>query len=129
MELLETQDPERRRLIETSERHKHELEKEVKSLSDKTEKTLKNALIIGGVLAATYFLVNQLSSSKKRKNSKVRSAVTNGTAEDIEEDETPGVISQLGATMVETATVILLDLAKEALADFLKNRKRKDGDS
>ncbi len=130
MELLETQDPERRRLIETSNRHKHELEKEVKSLSDKTEKTLKNALIIGGVLAATYLIVNQLSStSKKKKRIKAKSVVTNGADELIEEEETPSVFSQIGAKVADTATVVLLDLAKDALAEFLKTRKQKDGNS
>ena len=53
MELLETQSPERRKLLETSERHKRELEKEVKSVSEKTEKAITNALIIGGSLALT----------------------------------------------------------------------------
>jgi translation initiation factor 2B subunit (eIF-2B alpha/beta/delta family) len=129
MELLETQDPERRRLIETSDRHKHELEKEVKSLSDKTEKTLKNALIIGGVLAVTYLVVNQLSSSKKKKRAKAKVAVTNGAEDLIEEDETPSVFSQMGAKIADTATVVLLDLAKDALAEFLKTRKQKDGNS
>jgi hypothetical protein len=130
MELLETQDPERRRLIETSDRHKHELEKEVKSLSDKTEKTLKNALIIGGVLAATYLIVTQLSStSKKKKRAKAKSIVANGADDLIEEEETPSVFSQIGAKVADTATVVLLDLAKDALAEFLKTRKQKDGNS
>jgi hypothetical protein len=130
MELLETQDPERRRLIETSDRHKRELEKEVKSLSAKTEKTLKNALIIGGVLAVTYLVVNQLSSSsKKKKRAKAKASVTNGVDDPIEEDETPSVFSQISAKVVDTATVVLLDLAKDALAEFLKTRKQKDGHS
>jgi translation initiation factor 2B subunit (eIF-2B alpha/beta/delta family) len=130
MELLETQDPEKKRLIETSDRHKRELEKEVKSLSDKTEKTLKNALVIGGVLAVTYLIVSQLSSSsKKKKRTKAKAAVTNGVDDLIEEDETPSVFSQIGAKVADTATVVLLDLAKEALAEFLKTRKQKDGNS
>jgi translation initiation factor 2B subunit (eIF-2B alpha/beta/delta family) len=131
MELLETQNPERRRLIETSDRHKRELEKEVKSLSDKTEKTLKNALIIGGVLAVTYLVVNQLSSStKKKKRAKAKAAVTNGVEDDlIEEEGAPSVFSQMGAKIADTATVVLLDLAKDALAEFLKTRKQKDGNS
>jgi translation initiation factor 2B subunit (eIF-2B alpha/beta/delta family) len=130
MELLETQDPEKRRLIETSDRHKRELEREVKSLSDKTEKTLKNALIIGGVLAATYLIVSQLSSSnKKKKRAKAKSVVTNGADDLIEEEETPSVFSQIGAKVADTATVVLLDLAKDALAEFLKSRKQKDGHS
>jgi hypothetical protein len=40
MELLESQDPEKIKLIETSDRHKRELEKEMKSMTDKTEKVV-----------------------------------------------------------------------------------------
>lgn len=130
MELLETQDPERRKLLETSDRHKRELEKEVKDMSDKTEKVVKNALIIGGVLAVSYLLISQLGSSKKKKKLKTKSAVV--TAADEEEDdepEAPGVFAQIGTKVVDTATLVLLDLAKEALAEFLKNRKQKDGNS
>jgi hypothetical protein len=130
MELLETQDPEKRRLIEMSDRHKRELEKEMKSMTEKTEKTLKNALIIGGVLALTYLAVNQLSSTgKKKKRTKTKSAVTNVADEEMEEEETPSLFSQLSTKVADTASVILLDLAKEALSEFLKTRKEKDGNS
>jgi hypothetical protein len=130
MELLESQDPEKKRLIEMSDRHKRELEKEVKSMTEKTEKTLKNALIIGGVLALTYLAVNQLSSSgKKKRRAKIKLASTNAAEEDIEEEETPSVLSQLSAKVVDTASVVLLDLAKEALSEFLKTRKEKNGNS
>jgi hypothetical protein len=130
MELLETQDPEKKRLIEMSDRHKRELEKEVKSMTEKTEKTLKNALIIGGVLALTYLAVNQLSSSgKKKRRAKIKLATTNAAEEDIEEEEAPSVLSQLSAKVVDTASVVLLDLAKEALSEFLKTRKEKNGNS
>ena len=72
MELLETQDPEKKRLIEASDRHKQELQREVKAMSDKTEKVVKNALIIGGTLAVTYLLITQLGSSKKKKKRNTR---------------------------------------------------------
>jgi hypothetical protein len=127
MELLETQDPERRRLIETSDRHKRELEREVKEMSDKTEKVVKNALIIGGVLAVTYLLVTQLSSGKRKKSSKPK--LTEQEVDEDEEQTTPNVFSQIGAKVADTATLVLLDLAKEALSEFLKNRKQKDGHS
>ncbi len=126
MELLETQDPERRRLIETSDRHKRELEREVKEMSDKTEKVVKNALIIGGVLAVTYLLVTQLSSGKKKKSSKQKVTEQEVVEEDDESITTPNVFSQIGAKVADTATLVLLDLAKEALSEFLKNRKQKD---
>jgi hypothetical protein len=127
MELLETQDPERRRLIETSDRHKRELEREVKDMSDKTEKVVKNALIIGGVLAVTYLLVTQLGSGKRKKSTKSKNI--GQEVDEEEESETPNVFSQIGAKVADTATIVLLDLAKEALAEFLKNRKQKNGDS
>ncbi|MCA6409638.1 MAG: hypothetical protein IM575_10985, partial [Cytophagales bacterium] len=92
---------------------------------------VKNALVIGGVLAATYFLVSQLSSSnKKKKRARAKASIVN-PAEEIgeEEDETPSVLSQISAKVADTATIVLIDLAKEALAEFLKNRKQQNGDS
>lgn len=134
MELLETQDPEKKRLIEASQRHKQELEREVKAMSDKTEKAVKNALIIGGALAVTYLIVSQLGSSKKKKNkvkAKAKAAVQN-TEPDFEPVPTyspPSFISQIGERLVSQATVILLDIAKDKLAEYLSNRKQKHEDS
>ncbi|MCA4897235.1 MAG: hypothetical protein ACK514_08300 [Bacteroidota bacterium] len=133
MELLETQNPERKKLLETSERHKRELEKEVKHVSERTEKVLKNALVIGGALAVTYLLVSQLGSGKKKKKSaKIRLQATpvassQSTAE--EEDETPSAFASIGTKIADTATVMLLDMAKEALTEFLKTRKKENADS
>lgn len=133
MELLETQNPERKKLLETSERHKRELEKEVKDMSDKTEKVLKNALIIGGALAVTYLLVSQFGFGKKKKKSKAKiqlqaaPAPTDQMVE--EEEETPSAFSAIGAKIADTATVMLLDIAKEALSEFLKTRQQKNADS
>lgn len=133
MELLETQNPERKKLLETSERHKRELEKEVKDMSDKTEKVLKNALIIGGALAITYLLVSQLGSGKKKKKSKAKIQLQAAPAPIDqmveEEEETPSAFSAIGAKIADTATVMLLDIAKEALSEFLKTRQQKNADS
>ncbi|UXE66137.1 MAG: hypothetical protein KA713_17015 [Chryseotalea sp. WA131a] len=133
MELLETQNPERKKLLETSERHKRELEKEVKDMSDKTEKVLKNALIIGGALAVTYLLVSQLGSGKKKKKSKAKIQLQAAPAPIDqmveEEEETPSAFSAIGAKIADTATVMLLDIAKEALSEFLKTRQQKNADS
>jgi hypothetical protein len=133
MELLETQNPERKKLLETSERHKRELEKEVKDMSDKTEKVLKNALIIGGALAVTYLLVSKLGSGKKKKKSKakIRLQAAPAPIDQMveEEEETPSAFSAIGAKIADTATVMLLDIAKEALSEFLKTRQQKNADS
>ena len=133
MELLETQDPEKRKLIETSDRHKRELEKEVRAISDKTEKTLKNALIIGGALALTYFTVSQLTKAKtRRKKSKAakdNQPETNGQEIEIVEPSPPSFISQVGEKVVSQATLVLLDIAKDMLMEYLESRKKKNEDS
>lgn len=134
MELLETQDPEKKRLIETSDRHKYELEREVRALSDKTERVVKNALIIGGTLAITYLVVSQLSSSKKkRRRVKARQKTEGSSADvDLEEEESyspPTFLSQLGERVTTQATALLLGIAKDKLAEYLSNRKEKDENS
>jgi hypothetical protein len=133
MELLETQDPDKKRLIEESDRHKYELQKEVKAISDKTEKVVKNALIIGGALAITYLIVSQLGSSKKKKSKKAKSKIaeeSNESLEDIEPSYSPpSFLSQLGDRVVSQATVVLLDIAKDKLAEYLNNRKTKNENS
>jgi len=90
---------------------------------------LKNALIIGGALALKYLVVNQLSSTKikKKKTKKAKSADVELVEED--EDESPSVLSQMGDKLVNTATLFLLDLAKEKLADYLQTKKSKDENS
>ena len=122
MELLETQDPEKKRLIETSERHRMEMEREVEDISNRSDRMLKNALVIGGALALTYVLVNQLSSRKTKKKNLKKPKVADSEVEEYE-DETPSVLSQMGDKFVSTATIFLLDLAKEKLSDYLQNRK------
>jgi hypothetical protein len=134
MELLETQDPEKKKLIEASERHKHELEKEVHALTEKTSKALTNALIIGGSLALTYFVISSLSSRKKKKKknriAKAQAAAPEGIEEmEEEEDNSPSVLGQIGTRVLNQATILLLDIAKEKLFEYLESRKKADENS
>jgi hypothetical protein len=129
MELLEPQSPERRKLIETSERHKRELEKEMKGVSDKTEKAITNALIIGGSLALTYFVVSQLSKSKKDKGKSKKGKAGSLPEEEIERESshtTPSLVSQISEKLISQASIILLDLAKEKLSEYLTKRKNEN---
>ena len=71
MELLETQDPDKKKLIETSDRHKRAMEKELSDLTEKTDRVLKNALIIGGSLALTFLVISALSKKRKKKKKKL----------------------------------------------------------
>jgi hypothetical protein len=125
MELLETQDPEKKKLLETSDRHKRELEKEVKVISDNTQRVLKNALIIGGALAITYLIVSQASSKRKKKKekNKLEAGLSNIELREEPSYSPPTFFSQLKERIISEATIILLDLAKEKLNEYISSQK------
>jgi hypothetical protein len=134
MELLETQDPEKKKLIEASDRHRRELEKEVSAITQKTEKVLTNALIIGGALALTYLAVTQLSKpfkkkkARKKKMSEAAQTAVAHEAEPEEEDDSegPSLLAQIGTKVVNQATLVLLDIARQRLTQYLQTRKTED---
>lgn len=134
MELLESDDP-KAQLLRKANQQKEALNNEVKVLSDKTEKVIKTALIVGGALAATYVLYRLLSdggSKKKRKKVKVINAAQ---AEDLEEEDSKdsvmaGVLSKIGTVLASQASVFLLSMAKEKIGEYLENRaEKKDADN
>jgi hypothetical protein len=132
MELLEAQDPEKRKLLETSERHRRELEREVTDIGQRTEQVVTNALIVGGALALTYIIVRQFSkgkSGKKKHKKKKSSAESNGVVEESQislAPEQPSLLSEIGNKVINQATLILVDLAREKLMEYLESRKRND---
>ena len=134
MELLETQDPEKKKLIEASDRHRRELEKEVSAITEKTEKVLTNALIIGGALALTYLAVTQLSKSSKKKKARKKkiaeaspaAAVHETEIEGEDDNEAPSLLAQIGTKVVNQATLVLLDIARQRLTQYLQTRKTED---
>ena len=134
MELIESQDPEKKRLIEASDRHKRALEKGVSDLSNNTQKMLTNAAIIGGVLALSYILVRQLSSSpekpkKRKKKAKVTVVQPQVSTDDEEDDEdtgSPSLLADIGTKIASQATVFLIDLARQKLMEYLESRKKEE---
>lgn len=135
MELLEADDPIKGKLLEKTSRHRDELEDEVNLLSERTEKIVTNALIIGGALALTYFMVRQFSRSKGKKKKKivvkpVKTVAAADTAEVEEEEEestNPLVnsITQIGTAVASQATMFLLEMAKEKLGEYLQSQSQK----
>ena len=111
-------------LLKQSAKHREELENEVRLLSARTETVLTNALIIGGTLAASYFIVRQFTGRKvktKKVRAKKLTVLPAAPVEEVHEvDESPGVVSQIGAALASQATMFLLGLAKEKLADYLQ---------
>jgi hypothetical protein len=117
-------------LLKRSTKHREELENEVRLLSARTESILTNALIIGGTLVASYFIVRQFSGrSGKPKKTRRRTLNVLPAAAPVqheeEEAEAPGIISQIGTALASQATVFLLGLAKEKLAEYLQGPPNK----
>lgn len=125
MSRMESNDPKNLLSIKSA-KHKQHLEDEVKLISANTEKIITNTLIIGGSLAITYFVVRQISGYNKKKKSKSKKAkLTRESDAEVEpsssqDDSSPGIVSQIGSALAAQATVFLLDLAKDKLAEFVK---------
>jgi len=129
---LETDNPEKGQLLQRSAHHRELLEEEVKLITERSEKIITNALIIGGALALTYFVVSSLSGSgKKRKSSSKKIKLV--TAADAEEDTNAGItepqeagfVSQIGSVLMAQATGLLLSIAREKLVEFLQSQAAK----
>ena len=131
MELLETDDPVKGQLLKKSAMHRDQLEEDARLISEKTERIITNAIVIGGALAVTYFLVSRFGGSKQKKKSKTAKIhLVHGPASEAQaavnaEPEQPGMMSQIGAALASQATVFLLGLAKEKLGDFLQSQSVK----
>ncbi len=123
---MEKSDTEKKKLLEASERYKHEIESEVDSISQSTERILTNALFIGGALALTYFAVTGLTGSKKKKSRKRK---IENDEEETEETSEPSVMAQIGEVVITQATMVLLEFAKEKLAEYLQRKQPTDEDS
>lgn len=131
--MLDSDDPIKGQLLRKSAQHREQLEEDVKLISDKTQKMITNALIVGGALAATYFIISSFSSkSKKKKKLKKVRLVRDEQGEHAvlaeDEPQTPGIVSQLGTALASQATVMLLNLAKEKLDEFMQSQAAKKSD-
>jgi len=132
MELLEKDDPIRSQLLEKSAHYRDELEQDVKLISERTQRILTTALVVGGALALTYLAVRSAGSSKSKKKHKAKriKLVSAAPADDDDGEETvvasaPGIVSQIGTALASQATVFLLQLAKEKLNEYMQSQAEK----
>jgi mannose/fructose/N-acetylgalactosamine-specific phosphotransferase system component IIC len=134
MELLEKDDPIKSQLLEKSAHYRDELEQDVKLISERTQRILTTALVVGGALALTYLAVRQFGGSKsgKKKLRTKKIKLINAAAADDDDEETvvasaPSIVTQIGTALASQATMFLLQLAKEKLNDYLQsNVEKKD---
>lgn len=134
MKAMETDDLVKSQLLQKAAQQRQEIESEMHEITDRTEKVLTNALIIGGALALTYFLVRGFSAKKKRKARKAKAKAKATGVDDAEETEVyeesgpARIFSQIGTAVASQATMILLDLAKEKLMEYLQAQAQKKAD-
>ena len=124
---LETDNPDKGRLLHRSAQHRELLEEEVKRITERSEKIITNALVIGGALALTYFLVSSLSDVSKKEKARPGKTRRVGGAEETatEEDRGPeeaGIVSQIGGVLLAQATGFLLSIAREKLVEYLQSQ-------
>lgn len=128
---LETDNPEKGQLLQRSEHHRELLEEEVRLVTEKTEKIITNALIIGGALALTYFVVSGLSGSgkkQKHRSKRIRlipASEGSGMEQEIVEPAQAGLVSTIGSALVAQATGLLLSIARDKLVEFLQSQAAK----
>lgn len=134
MEILERQDPEKKRLMDEVSFRKRQLESGAKDVSRQTEKLLTNAVIIGATLTVSYLIYRSLSgSSRKIKKSVSVTGTDLATAEPTPADnaeqlptKTSKLLSDIGNRLAEEATLFLLNMAKEKLIAYLEAKKKPD---
>jgi len=133
MELLESDDP-KSQLLKRSAMQRSALDDEAKLISARTEKVITNALIVGGALAASYFLVKQFSGGKKKSKGRIKKikvvAATPSQQNEVVETEVhaPGIVAQIGTALATQAGALLLTLAKEKLTEYLESQLQKKTD-
>lgn len=136
MEMMDSDDPVKGQLLRKSAKQRGQIEEDVKLISERTEKIITNALIIGGALAAAYFILSSFSKSgsKPKKLKKVKLLKEDDNADQVvvesEESGPPGMFAQIGSALASQATVMLLSLAKEKLAEYMQSQQsKKAGDT
>ena len=137
MEILDKQGPEKKRLMNEANRHKEMLAEDVRLVSERTEKIVTNALIVGGTLAIAYLIVRQLSGGKSKKRKKTNAIrlvaqapkESTTTTEPETENDDNSILNQIGNKIASEASVFLLNLAKEKLSEYLQSRKEKPNEN
>jgi hypothetical protein len=128
MELTETNNP-KGELLRKSLQQRKALQDEVELFTERTEKIITNALIIGGALALSYWIFRSFTSTSKAKRKKQKPAEPDELVfvkEDGKESKIAAVLSEVGSVLATQATAFLLALAKEKLTEFLTTQITKE---
>jgi hypothetical protein len=120
-------------LLQKASQQRDELAGDVQQLTDRTHTIITNALLVGGALALTYLLVKGFSGSGKKK-SKTKPSTRKVAADPIDDEDDYTVspvtdaLTKIGAAIATQASMVLLNLAKEKLLEYLEERVQQKSD-
>lgn len=111
------------KLAEISKIKEQELENQVAVLAENGKKLATNLAVIAGGLALSYFTYRLLFESKKKSKNKSKNLIlppsTQSSDAEIIEHEGDSLISEIGQTLVKELSLVLLDIAKEKIQEYL----------
>ena len=125
----------KKELLLASEEYREEIKAGLKSVADSLGETGRNALIIGGSVLVGYLLYRAFSSDNEDEEPTVKIQKRPITDSEIymQQPKSPRVIDKVAEKIMDTATVFLLEIAKQKLAEFLEqnqqNRKNEQANS
>lgn len=122
MELSAKNDLVKSELEDRVKRKQFEMQEEASNLARQSDKMIKNALIIGGALVLTFFVVRSLTGKSTKKIEKKDSSPSDPEASSAP----PSMIAEIGSRIAEGAVIFLLGLAKEQLSEYLKSRRKEN---
>lgn len=122
MGLSSKNDLEKSELEGRVKRKQIEMQEEASNLARQSDKMIKNALIIGGALVLTFFVVRSLTGKSSKKIEKEESPLSDSEASSSQ----PSMIAGIGSRIAEGAVIFLLGLAKEQLSEYLKSRRKEN---
>lgn len=126
---MELQHEKKNLLLRKSENYRNALQEEANLISERTGKIITNAVLIGGALAISYIVIRQFMGSKpKRNKQKQIKLISSSPVQEtpvMKEQKNPGLLGEIGTTVVSHATAFLLTLAKEKLMEYLQSQAEK----
>ena len=109
------------KLEQLSREQESELEMELDELVDKGKSLATTTVIIAGGLALTYLIYKSLfDEGKPKKKKKKRVVVEDGDEVIIEEESS--IFGEITGTIAKEASIFLLEIAKQKLAEYLSAR-------